>query len=197
MLASSLVSGLSFPPHVLTERSHRGVGILTLCPPTPSPEAELSEARREIKTLKDERRRLASEKRGLEEKIICLETDVNNKDVQLREATMRIEGLETDRRFLFERNKELSARCETLETQMMETKQNLEKATSQLRKENADIREKASTIERRLRERIAQKEQEFDDYVANQEDHAADLDRTKDEVYVRLALRFNFSFKHD
>ncbi|KND00966.1 uncharacterized protein SPPG_04065 [Spizellomyces punctatus DAOM BR117] len=121
---------------------------------------ELLKARKEIRELKETRRKLIDEKANLERKVHDLENSNNEKEAKLQATVLRVDQLEADRQFLLNRSKDLDNRLEAAEEHAITAKKEAELSQSALRRELTELQEKFSLARREANGQLRFKEQE-------------------------------------
>ncbi|TPX35521.1 hypothetical protein SmJEL517_g02138 [Synchytrium microbalum] len=96
------------------------------------------------KQLKDARREARETQRKLERQIADMELVNSRQSAKLVEATQRVESLESDRKFLMQRETAASTELEEIRNQSTSTRSAFERTTSELRRENAEMKEQLS-----------------------------------------------------
>ncbi|KAI8818311.1 spindle assembly checkpoint component Mad1 [Fimicolochytrium jonesii] len=109
---------------------------------------ELIKARKEIRDLRDARRKLMEEKATFERTIHTLEKNGEEKESRLQEAMLRIDQLEHDREFLTSTNKNLLARLGTQEEDAIELRKKADMSSSALRREVSELRDQLAISRR-------------------------------------------------
>ncbi|KAJ3156338.1 coiled-coil domain-containing protein mad1 [Geranomyces variabilis] len=146
---------------------------------------ELIKARKEIRDLKDSRRKISDEKAGLERKVHDLEKSAAEKEERVTEGMARIDQLEADREFLVNRVKELERRLEDAEENMIEWQKDADMTQNALKRQNGQLQEQLAMEREQADSELRQGDLE-------KEQMEADLER----LYQQVAEHQNEFKKH-
>ncbi|KAJ3187875.1 coiled-coil domain-containing protein mad1 [Gaertneriomyces sp. JEL0708] len=109
---------------------------------------ELAKLRREVKELREERRKLTADKALLERRVLDLEERDREKESKVQELLARSDQLEADRRLLFERHKDMTKQVlESEQKALLVDKKSATKVNA-LSRENDELRDELSRITR-------------------------------------------------
>ncbi|KAI8592092.1 hypothetical protein BDZ88DRAFT_304317 [Geranomyces variabilis] len=150
---------------------------------------ELIKARKEIRDLKDSRRKISDEKAGLERKVHDLEKSAAEKEERVMEGMARIDQLEADREFLVNRVKELERRLEDAEENMIEWQKDAELTQSALKRQNGQLQEQLAVEREQADSELRQGDLEKEQMEADLERLYQQVAEHQNEVWKAAASR--------
>ncbi|KAJ3176052.1 coiled-coil domain-containing protein mad1 [Geranomyces variabilis] len=146
---------------------------------------ELIKARKEIRDLKESRRKISDEKAGLERKVHDLEKSAAEKEDRIKERMARIDILEADREFLLKHVTEVEQRLEDAEKNMIKWKKDAEMTENTLKRQNGQ-----------LREQLAQEREQADSELRHGDLEKEQMEADLERLYQQVAENQNEFKKH-
>ncbi|KAI9095806.1 mitotic checkpoint protein-domain-containing protein [Phlyctochytrium arcticum] len=143
---------------------------------------ELVKARREIRELKEQRRKVLDGKASMDRRLLDLETSNQEKESKVTNLLAKTESLEADRELLIKRNKELEERLGEVEEELIGQKEETNSTIQNLKYHIEGLEEDLSTVTGQSERTRRHLEQRLELMISERDSLETQVDQCQDEL---------------